>query len=156
MLKLEPFDLVQAPTPSYGGAVAHDDELVATCVLLLFAGHETTTHHIANGLRSLLEFPAELARLRARPDLAASAVEELLRYDGPIGAQVRIVQRPQTIHGKALNPGERASAFTELAESYYKAGKPADAKKPTLAAREIAPTYARVQDLLLKLVEARP
>ena len=84
-----------------------DDELVATCVLLLFAGHETTTHHIANGLRSLLEFPAELARLRERPDLAASAVEELLRYDGPIGAQVRIVQRPQTIHGKALNPGER-------------------------------------------------
>ena len=84
-----------------------DDELVATCVLLLFAGHETTTHHIANGLRALLAFPAELARLRERPDLAASAVEELLRYDGPIGAQVRIVQRPQTVHGKAFAPGER-------------------------------------------------
>jgi cytochrome P450 len=84
-----------------------DDELVATCVLLLFAGHETTTHHIANGLRALLAFPAELARLRERPDLAASAVEELLRYDGPIGAQVRIVQQPQTLHGKALAAGER-------------------------------------------------
>src|SRR6267142_5153631 len=84
-----------------------DDELVATCVLLLFAGHETTTHHIANGLRALLAFPAELARLREQPGLAAAAVEELLRYDGPIGAQVRIVQQPQTLHGRALAPGER-------------------------------------------------
>ncbi len=84
-----------------------DDELVATCVLLLFAGHETTTHHIANGLRALLAFPAELDRLRARPGLAAAAVEELLRFDGPIGAQVRIVQEPQTLHGKALSAGER-------------------------------------------------
>jgi hypothetical protein len=84
-----------------------DDELVATCVLLLFAGHETTTHHLANGLAALLRFPAELARLRADPGLAAAAVEELLRYDGPIGAQVRIVQREQELHGKTLAPGDR-------------------------------------------------
>jgi cytochrome P450 len=84
-----------------------DDELVATCVLLLFAGHETTTHHIANGLRALLGFPAELQRLRAQPGLAAAAVEELLRFDGPIGAQVRIVQEPQTLHGAELKRGER-------------------------------------------------
>jgi hypothetical protein len=84
-----------------------DDELVATCMLLLFAGHETTTHHLANGLRSLLAFPQELEKLRSNPALAPGAVEELLRYDGPIGAQVRIVQEPQTLHGKALNPGER-------------------------------------------------
>jgi cytochrome P450 len=52
-------------------------------VLLLFAGHETTTHHIANGLRALLAFPAELARLRERPDLAASAVRRLLLLRWP-------------------------------------------------------------------------
>lgn len=92
-----------------------DDELVATCVLLLFAGHETTTHHIANGMRALLAFPAELARLRAQPDLAAAAVEELLRYDGPIGAQVRIVQQNQTMHGKALARGERVFLFLNAA-----------------------------------------
>src|SRR5438067_8114195 len=84
-----------------------DDELVATCVLLLFAGHETTTHHIANGLAALLRFPGELEKLRRNPALAAAAVEELLRYDGPIGAQVRIAQRPQTLHGREVKAGER-------------------------------------------------
>jgi cytochrome P450 len=84
-----------------------DDELVATCILLLFAGHETTTNHIANGLHALMHFPGQADRLRAEPALAAAAVEELLRYDGPNGAQVRIVQQEQVLHGKTLKPGER-------------------------------------------------
>jgi hypothetical protein len=90
-----------------GGERLSEDELIATCMLLLFAGHETTTHHLANGLRALLAFPGELEKLRADPSLAPAAVEELLRYDGPIGAQVRIVQELHTLHGKALRPGER-------------------------------------------------
>jgi hypothetical protein len=84
-----------------------DDELVATCILLLFAGHETTTHHLANGLLALMRFPGELERLRSDPAIAPAAVEELLRYDGPIGAQVRIVQQPHELHGKELRAGER-------------------------------------------------
>jgi len=90
-----------------GGDRLSDDELVATCILLLFAGHETTTHHLANGLRALMHFPDQLQRLRGNPALAPAAVEELLRYDGPIGAQVRIVQEPHELHGKQLQPGER-------------------------------------------------
>lgn len=90
-----------------GGERLSEEELIATCMLLLFAGHETTTHHLANGLRALLAFPGELEKLRADPSLAPAAVEELLRYDGPIGAQVRIVQEPHTLHGKALRPGQR-------------------------------------------------
>ena len=84
-----------------------DDELVATCILLLFAGHETTTHHLANGLRALLAFPEELEKLRANRSLAPAAVEELLRYDGPIGAQVRIVKEPHALHGKQFRAGDR-------------------------------------------------
>jgi len=55
----------------------------------------------------------------------------------------------------ALNPADRALAYTDLAESYYRSGKKAEAKKQTLAALEIAPTYERAQELLLKLVDDR-
>jgi tetratricopeptide (TPR) repeat protein len=53
----------------------------------------------------------------------------------------------------ALGPVDRAAAYTDLAESYFKGGKRAEAKKQTLAALEIAPTYERAQELLLKLVD---
>jgi hypothetical protein len=55
-----------------------------------------------------------------------------------------------------LNPVNRAEAHTDLAESYFKIGKKDDAKKQTLSALEIAPTYPRAQDLLLKILEGRP
>jgi cytochrome P450 len=84
-----------------------EDELVATCILLLFAGHETTTNHIANGLLALTKFPGEMQKLRRDPALVNGAVEELLRYEGPSGAQVRIVQRAHELHGKSLKTGDR-------------------------------------------------
>ncbi len=84
-----------------------EDELVATCILLLFAGHETTTNHIANAMLSLMQFPDEQAKLRADPGLANAAVEELLRFEGPSGAQVRVVAEAQTLHGKHLKKGDR-------------------------------------------------
>jgi cytochrome P450 len=99
--------LTQLVAAEDAGDRLSEDELVATCVLLLFAGHETTTHHLANGIRALLAFPDELRRLRDDALLAPAAVEELLRYDGPIGAQVRIVQAPQTLHGRRLERGDR-------------------------------------------------
>lgn len=92
-----------------------EDELVATCILLLFAGHETTTNHIANGLLSLLRFPGEMQRLRENPALAAAAIEELLRYDGPSGAQVRVVKVAGELHGKHLKPGDRVFVMLNAA-----------------------------------------
>jgi hypothetical protein len=90
-----------------GGDRLSEDELVATCILLLFAGHETTTNHIANGLLSLLRFPQEFELLKENPELAPRAIEELLRYDGPSGAQVRVVKVEQEMRGKTLKPGDR-------------------------------------------------
>jgi hypothetical protein len=63
----------------------------------------------------LLRFPQEMEKLRARPALAPAAVEELLRYDGPIGAQVRIVREPYSLHGKELRPGERVFVLMNAA-----------------------------------------
>lgn len=60
-------------------------ELLAMVFLLLVAGHETTVNLIGNGTLALLRNPDELARLRAEPSLMATGVEELLRYEGPVG-----------------------------------------------------------------------
>lgn len=67
-----------------------EGELLATCVLLYIAGHETTVNLIGNGLLALLRHPKELERLRDEPSLIQSAVEELLRYDGPVQRTARI------------------------------------------------------------------
>jgi pimeloyl-[acyl-carrier protein] synthase len=67
-----------------------DAELLATSNLLLIAGHETTTNLIGNGLLALLRNPEQLERLRADPALMPAAVEELLRYDSPVQATVRV------------------------------------------------------------------
>jgi tetratricopeptide (TPR) repeat protein len=56
----------------------------------------------------------------------------------------------------ALKPVDQASAYTDLAESYFRSGQRAEARRQTLAALEIAPSYERAQDLLLKITEARP
>ncbi|WP_163513054.1 cytochrome P450 family protein [Fodinicola acaciae] len=61
-----------------------EDELIAMVFLLLVAGHETTVNLIGNGLYQLLLHPDQLARLRADRSLVPSAVEEILRYEGPL------------------------------------------------------------------------
>jgi cytochrome P450 len=93
-----------------------DDELVATCILLLFAGHETTTNLIANGLLALMRFPAQMQKLRDDPSRVNAAVEELLRFDGPSAAQVRIVRHDHVLHGKPLREGDRVFLMLNAAD----------------------------------------
>jgi cytochrome P450 len=87
------------------------DEVVANCILLLFAGHETTTNLIGNGLFHLLRHPAQLALLRADPSLLHGAVEELLRYDGPVPATVKIATEDVPWHGRTIHRGEMVVPF---------------------------------------------
>jgi len=85
-----------------------DDELLATCVIVLIAGYETTTNLIGNGILALLLHPDELSRLRAEPELMKSAIEEMLRYDSPVQATVRVVTQDSEIGGKTLRKGALA------------------------------------------------
>lgn len=61
-----------------------EDELVSLAVLLLVAGHETTTNFLGNALLALLQHPAELERLRSAPESVPAALDELLRYGSPV------------------------------------------------------------------------
>ncbi|MBL8349053.1 MAG: cytochrome P450 [Burkholderiaceae bacterium] len=92
-----------------------EDELVATCMLVLFAGHETTTHLLGNALNALLDHPGQLQRLRDDPALIDSAVEEFLRYDGPSNAIARVVKTEHAIDGRRLQAGDRVFGFANAA-----------------------------------------
>ncbi|MGH7815415.1 MAG: cytochrome P450 [Candidatus Binataceae bacterium] len=77
-------------------------EMLANIVLLLVAGHETTANLIGNGMRALLENPAELEKLRRDPALIDSAVEECLRYDSPVQATGRRATEPVEVAGATI------------------------------------------------------
>jgi pimeloyl-[acyl-carrier protein] synthase len=79
-----------------------DQELLSTSFLLLLAGHETTTNLIGNGTLALLRHPEQLARLRAEPALLENAVEELLRYDSPVQATVRVATEDVELGGQKV------------------------------------------------------
>jgi cytochrome P450 len=73
------------------GDLLSEDELIATCILLLVAGNETTTNLIGNGMLALLRNPDQRRRLQKDPSLIDTSVEEMLRYEGPAQMTSRIV-----------------------------------------------------------------
>jgi cytochrome P450 len=76
--------LSRMATDTSEGGPMEEPYLIATAVLLLVAGHETTVNLIANGVLTLLRHPSVLYRLRDEPDLVVGIVEELLRYEPPV------------------------------------------------------------------------
>jgi pimeloyl-[acyl-carrier protein] synthase len=92
-----------------------EEELLATCVLLFFAGHETTVNLIAAGMLALLRHPDQLAKLRDDPSLIQSAVEELLRYDGPVQRTGRTIREDVEIGGVTIPSGARVTIFVASA-----------------------------------------
>ncbi|HCA84131.1 MAG TPA: cytochrome P450 [Streptomyces sp.] len=81
-------------------------ELVSLAVLLLVAGHETTTNFIGNAALALLQHPDSLVRLRNDPDLLDSALDELLRFESPVGiATFRYSTEALTLGGTEIPPG---------------------------------------------------
>jgi pimeloyl-[acyl-carrier protein] synthase len=93
------------------GDVLSEGELIATLILLFIAGHETTVNLIGNGVLALLRNPDELRRLQDDPGLIESAVEELLRYDGPVQRTARTANADVTISGHPVQAGQMVVAL---------------------------------------------
>lgn len=90
-----------------GAEALTDQELASLCTTLIFAGHETTTNLLGNGMLALLRDPAEHRRLVADPrGLAETAVEELLRFDSPAQMISRTVMAETSLGDAVMRPGE--------------------------------------------------
>jgi len=102
-------DLVSAlASVTDGGDVLSEEELIATCILLLVAGHETTTSLIGSAVLGLIKHPDQFARLRAEPELMAGAVEEFLRYDPPVQLTARVALTEASIGAQSVPAGAAA------------------------------------------------
>ena len=88
------------------GEMLKNDELVSTCILLLNAGHESTVNAAGNGMLALLRHPEQLEKLKANPQLASSAVEEIMRYDPPLQYFHRYVLQDMQYKGHSLAQGD--------------------------------------------------
>ncbi|MFG2222920.1 cytochrome P450 [Streptomyces sp. NPDC048644] len=83
------------------------DDLVATCIVVMFAGLETALNLIGNGLLALMRHPDQVRLLGERPDLMPSAVEEILRYDGSLHLVGRMATEDMTIRGRKIAKGDK-------------------------------------------------
>jgi cytochrome P450 len=83
-----------------------EDDLIATCVLLLVAGHETTVNLIANGALALMRSPDQLAWFRDHPESASTMVEELVRYDPPVQLSGRVALQEAEVAGQRIRAGD--------------------------------------------------
>jgi len=83
-----------------------EDEMLGTVALLLVAGNETTAHLISSGILVLLRNPEQMARLRADPSLLPSAIDEMLRYTGPVHTTRRTAREDVLFGGAEIKRGE--------------------------------------------------
>jgi cytochrome P450 len=97
------------------GKVLSEDEIMATTMLLLIAGNETTTHLISNATYALLQNRDQWDILHDEPSLINSAVEELLRYDGPVSATARVAMEDIEIAGQTIKEGDLAMVILAAA-----------------------------------------
>ncbi|HUP16068.1 MAG TPA: cytochrome P450 [Acidimicrobiia bacterium] len=101
-------DLVSALIKAeHDGDRLDEDELVATCILTLNAGHEATVHGIGNALLALSRNDAEFRRLQSQPDLVTSAADEVLRFDSPLQMFERWVLEDLELAGVRLKRGHK-------------------------------------------------
>jgi cytochrome P450 len=98
-----------------GGDRLSSDELIATCILLLNAGHEATVHVIGNGLNAFFAAGCDPAAVFGDPGRTRAAVEEMLRFDPPLHLFTRIAREDVEILGVRLRRGEEVGCLLAAA-----------------------------------------
>jgi len=91
------------------------EEVLSNCILLLTAGHETTTRLLGNGLLTLLRNPEQLGMLRQKPELMDRFIEETLRYEPPIQVTLRFVKEDMVFFGKQFKRNQVALVYIAAA-----------------------------------------
>jgi pimeloyl-[acyl-carrier protein] synthase len=92
-----------------------DDEVIASAIVTIIGGHETTTNLLGSGYLTLLRNPTSLDQLRSRPEIVPSAVEELLRYESPVQHTARIAPADMELAGKSIGKGTKVIAVLAAA-----------------------------------------
>jgi len=102
-------------TAEVDGDRLSDEEIVATCIVTMVGGQETTTNLIGNGVLTLLRHPEELERLHSDLSLVPSAVEEMLRYESPSQHTGRLAPSDRELGGKVIRQRQAVMAVMAAA-----------------------------------------
>ncbi|MEO1289819.1 MAG: cytochrome P450 [Chloroflexota bacterium] len=86
-------------------------ELIATCILILNAGHEATVNVLGNGLYALLKHPESMRKLRQHSDLLPTVIEEMMRYDTPLPMFRRWLYDDVELHSITMKKGQEVALF---------------------------------------------
>lgn len=100
-------DLISALIEAERAGHMDEDEFISTCMLILMAGHGSTIDVLGSGLHTLLRFPDQMARLRADPGLAKTAIPEMFRYESPLPFFHRYATEQTAIAGRIFPRGTR-------------------------------------------------
>ncbi|WP_299566162.1 cytochrome P450 [uncultured Mycolicibacterium sp.] len=88
------------------GELLSDVDCLSYYVIVASAGHDTTSHAMAGGLRALIEHPDQLERLKAHPELMGTAVEEMIRWSTPVKEFMRTAAADTEVRGVPIRKGE--------------------------------------------------
>jgi cytochrome P450 len=110
-------DLLSVMLRAHDGAdpVVSENEILSTIITLVFAGHETVTNQIGNGILTLIHHADQRKLLQAEPDRIADAVEEIVRYDSSVQSNSRQLVEDVDFHGQTMRRGELVVALVGAA-----------------------------------------
>lgn len=100
-----------------GGEKLSTRDVLATCILMLVAGHETTTRLIGNAMYCFTEHPEVLAELQANPAVIPDALEEVLRYRSPLCGTLRVATSDVLIGTTSIKAGQ--AVFVQISSAHH-------------------------------------